>query len=203
MTGNDPSLSDPLYSSCIKLSSSSKLRAAAWTGAGLRSEVLALDFDRKVSSFCNVKLNTQPEERYAEDASLLTDGVHSGPFHTTGLWLGYKERPLDAVIDLGAPAEISEIHFTSLVDMGAHIMGVSSARAYLSADGKNYTATVSENFLEPSENSGKTICNHTLSFDRQEARYVRVILQGFPALPSWHPSAGERPFLFVDEIEVN
>lgn len=203
MTGNDPSLSDPVYSSAIKLSSSSKLRAAAWTDAGLRSDVFVLDFDRKVSSFCDVRLNTQPEERYAADGCLLTDGVHSGPFHTTGLWLGYKERPLDIVIDLGIQSEISGINFTSLVDMGAHIMGVSGAMVYLSADGKNYVPTASENFLEPSENTGKTICSHSLSFGRQEARYVRVILQGFQALPLWHPSAGEQPFLFIDEIEVN
>ena len=35
-----------------------------------------------------------------------------------------------------------------------------------------------------------------------EARYVRVFAKSYGKLPSWHESAGEPSWLFVDEIVI-
>lgn len=45
--------------------------------------------------------------------------------------------------------------------------------------------------------SGVTGCSFPTS-----ARYLKVVAQNAAAIPAWHPGAGSRGFLFVDEVVV-
>ena len=41
-----------------------------------------------------------------------------------------------------------------------------------------------------------------LSFDKTKARFVRIVGKCTPVLPSWHPGAGHKAYLFIDEVGV-
>ena len=43
----------------------------------------------------------------------------------------------------------------------------------------------------------------TVSFGKTKARYVRIIGKNTPVLPKWHPGAGKRTYLFLDEITID
>ncbi len=47
------------------------------------------------------------------------------------------------------------------------------------------------------------IKHYAASFEEVEARYVRIEVWGSPSLPEGHVSRGERPFLFMDEIQID
>lgn len=41
-----------------------------------------------------------------------------------------------------------------------------------------------------------------MQFPETSARYLKVVAQNAAAIPAWHPGAGSKGFLFVDEVVV-
>lgn len=204
LDGSRPGGNAALYDGTLSISDNTRLRAVSRTKGGLESELFSLDFNRVKSTFANAVLNTMPEERYkGQGASTLTDGVYSSPFCTSGLWLGYKDEPCDVTIDLGEVMEIDRVSFSSLVDMSAYIMGVRKAEVSVSSDGAEFKKVAECTYDGPVSDDVKHIEKNVLTFEEVEARYVSVLLTGFDVLPEWHSGAGSRPFLFIDEIEVD
>ena len=119
------------------------------------------------------------------------------------MWVGYFGEPMDVVVDLGTSQQCAQVVVSSLTDMGAYIMGIQRLEVQVSADGKDFVKVGEREFPEPPvQMEGKRTDCLKVDFTPVEARYVRVIGQGFLALPSWHSGAGETPFVFVDEVSV-
>lgn len=204
LDGSWPGRRSQLYEDTLSISENTRLRAVAQTEGGLESELFSLDFNKVKSTFANAVLNTMPEERYkGNGAATLTDGVYSSPFCTSGLWLGYKDEPCDVTIDLGEVKEVGSLLFSSLVDMSAYIMGVRNAEVYASFDGVDFWKAAECFYEGPASDGIKHVEKNVLTLGDVSARYVRVLLTGFDALPGWHSGAGSRPFLFIDEIEID
>ena len=41
-----------------------------------------------------------------------------------------------------------------------------------------------------------------VTFDAMEARYVKIIAKNIKACPQWHPGAGGKAWIFVDEVLI-
>jgi hexosaminidase len=46
------------------------------------------------------------------------------------------------------------------------------------------------------------IRNFTLSTGKTSARYIRMIVNATKVLPEWHPFAGNKSWVFIDEVTV-
>ena len=46
------------------------------------------------------------------------------------------------------------------------------------------------------------IGRYRMQFPETSARYLKVVAQNAAAIPAWHPGAGSKGFLFVDEVVV-
>ena len=44
------------------------------------------------------------------------------------------------------------------------------------------------------------IGRYRMQFPETSARYLKVVAQNAAAIPAWHPGAGSKGFLFVDEV---
>lgn len=58
-----------------------------------------------------------------------------------------------------------------------------------------------ENQIDP-RTADRSIHDFTLTFTPVEARYLHVSLKNIGFCPSWHAGAGNKAWLFVDEIIV-
>ena len=203
--GSTPSKESPRYESPVVIKESCTLKALAYTKAGLVSNAFEKEVKVNKATFSSVKLLTKPAERYAgNEGQVLVDGVRSATFHTTGMWVGCLSEPMVAVVDMGESKPMKEVVVSSFTDMGAYIMGIEKLVVEVSEDGQHFTPVAESKYNEPQSNDEKKATHDlTLNFDEVSARYVKVSAYGFDALPSWHSGAGSRPFLFVDEIEVN
>lgn len=150
-------------------------------------------------------MQTIPETRYAgENGKVLVDGVCSDLFPTTGLWVGYLDEPMEAVVDMGEKQKVTQVVLSSLTDMGAYIMGISKIEIYASDNGEDFVLLAENSYKAPeAKMQGKKIEKLTLDFSETQARFIKVVARGFEALPEGHSGAGQPPFLFVDEIEIN
>ena len=136
------------------------------------------------------------------------------PYNTTGLtdgkagildyrhdWLGFWGDTLDAVIDLGEATEIKSISLDFYFYPLSWIFLPQRIEFQESVDSNNWrTLEVfsSENPMILATPSIKTFTATT----KGSVRYIRVVAEPLPEIPAWHRAAGQKPWLFTDEIII-
>lgn len=149
-----------------------------------------------------IYLREQPNEKYAsKGAVILNDGEMGRIAYTSGRWLGFWGQPMDAVIDIEAPATMSHVRFRALVNKGAWIYNPSHASVLVSDDGENFreVAQLDIPITTWMDNDGNF--TYELEFEPVTARYVEVIVKDH-MLPEDHDGYGYPAWIFIDEIEV-
>ena len=133
----------------------------------------------------------------------LTDGILGDMDYQNSPWQGYHGESLDATLDLGAPVRIHELsaRFLQSVDAGIFLphqveFSVGNEPAHL-----NPIATVT-NEISP-RTPGPLIKEFTAANLDCTGRYVQVRAENVGRIPSWHPAAGAKAWLFTDELIVN
>jgi hypothetical protein len=151
-----------------------------------------------------VRLTTLPDARYpGVGETALTDGEVSVADYQAGEWLGFEGPDLEAVIDLGTPTEIRTVATRCLQATGVGIYLPSQVEVALSQDGKQFQpAAEARSDVSPKE-PGPLVHNVRVEVKPQLARYLRVRAVNVGVIPTGHPAAGRKAWLFVDEILVN
>jgi predicted alpha-1,2-mannosidase len=132
----------------------------------------------------------------------LIDGIRSRPDYKSGDFQGYWGEDLNAIVDLGSKTAISSIHLSYLKDTKPWIFPPSEVVIETSADKEIWEPYSSITFsLEPLEEDVEHGLAGASIFTL--ARYVRVKAANWGPMPDWHISAGETPWIFVDEILID
>ena len=151
-----------------------------------------------------VTLRAKFSERYAaQGAATLTDGLLGGTDYLDGAWLGFHEDDLVATIDLGEPVELREISGSFLQD--THV-GIFLPRRIEYLAGNDLASLRSLGTVTPMADekvAGPLKESLTVKNLNQRAQYVEVRIQNIRKIPSWHSAAGQKAWLFVDEIVIN
>lgn len=140
----------------------------------------------------------------------------TAPYNTAGLtdgkagimdyrhdWLGFWGDTLDAVIDLGEPRPVNEINLDFYFYPLSWIFLPQRIVFYVSDDGVRWKQIGEgrpenpEILATPSIKTIKHSNNQALT-----ARYVRVVAEPLPEIPAWHRAAGQKAWIFTDEIIV-
>ena len=110
---------------------------------------------------------------------------------------------MDGPGDLEDEKGIASVSVSSCLVPGDYIFGLTGLEVHVSSDGKTYRKIASKSIPELEKGSKNNVTRlDELSFDQTKARFVRIVGKCTPVLPSWHPGAGHKAFLFVDEIGV-
>lgn len=160
-----------------------------------------------------VTASCPPNDLYAADGvKSLTDGKMGSEYYYDQEWMGwwYEDKPFEATVDLGKLVAIEELGVHVLTCTESWIFYPRAVEFELSQDGKAYkkVATVkpTEDELEKDYPDTKTLKASNLG---EEARYVRVTVERYGELPTWHLGHGGadgyegEAWLFIDEILVN
>ena len=149
-----------------------------------------------------ITLTTEPSKNYPGDGAFtLVNGVQNEKgLGRSREFLGWSGDDLEAVIDLGATENISSAVIHSLVSGGSWIYPPQSAEIFVSADGQNFSSVgKSENFEKTNGSNGVI----KIAFSTVSTRYIKVVVKNLGKIPDDKPGAGNKPWLFVDEIELN
>lgn len=203
LDGSEPTEASQLYKEPFTINSNAILKAKVIMPGETDNSLVCDTISVNKATFCPVTLAGQPSPTYTyKGASILTDGLTGDTRYNTGRWLGFLCN-LDATVDLGKETEVSSAAFRTDVAIGSAVMDITGMEVWCSADGKHFTkvAESSKPVLKKDDPDG--IYRHELTFDTQQARYVRIVGKITPKLPSWHTWPGGDAFIFVDEIYVN
>lgn len=151
-----------------------------------------------------ITLTNEASKSYPGDGAFtLVNGVQNekGLAKSTEL-LGFSGTDCEAVIDFGKIQAISNIKVHCLQETGSWIWRPLSVEIQVSSDGKRYEfAGMTDDFITTIKGLKKGIMN--INFTNASARYLKVIVKNWGEIPPDEPGAGNKAWLFVDEIEVN
>ena len=147
----------------------------------------------------------EPDEKYTyQGANLLVDGLQGDDNYRSGRYIGLYGQNFDAIIDLQETKEISSVSLGTYLVPGDYIFGLTGLEIYGSNDGSAYSKIASKTIPVLEKGSKNNVLKRdTVSFGKTKARYVRIIGKNTPVLPKWHPGAGKRTYLFLDEITID
>lgn len=202
LDGSEPTAASPRYTGPVEIGKSARFRATALREGG-ENVSYSREFVFSKSTGHPAVLNTKPNDSYTfEGASLLVDGYHSRPVFTSGAWLGYLDEPLDVTIDMGGEQSYSSVELETLAEKGDWIFPPSSVTVWVSDNGTDFTEVASVSVPEAKAGDADGIGRYRMQFPETSARYLKVVAQNAAAIPAWHPGAGSKGFLFVDEVVV-
>lgn len=204
LDGSEPdSLTSPIYTTSIWVKNTSQIRAKAfaddWTGSSIATNLVFKEGIKPKS----YKLASEPHTRYqAKGATSLFDGVKGKTNHTSGEWLGYTDSPFELEIFLAENSAPKTINLSFLLNESAYIFPPESVEIWTGnlAGWKKIDQTTTQVSTKLDE-----VRFGVLSYSLPDGLFdkVKVRLKPISKLPAWHPGAGAKGWVFVDEILLN
>ncbi len=203
LDGSTPGPDAARYSGPLTMSESFQLKTRAMVEGQLSEAVTEKNFLFSKSTFAPVKLESNYSEYYAASGpNALTDGFLGSLAYNDGNWQGYIDSDISATIDLGKVHNINRISTQFLRDQRVWIFLPSEVIVALSVDGNNYELVdTHKNQLIPVD--GISIQKIDLEGLNKKARFIRITAKNAGPCPVWHPGAGGKSWVFMDEVLID
>ena len=202
--GTNPSARSPVFDGATSFAATGIVRVRPFLGGSPMLQSATLTIDRHQAVGRTVALAAPNSPKYpGTGAFTLTDSLRGSLDFHDGTWQGWEGENMEAVIDLGAVAAIREIEVGALQTMRSWILLPRSVMIWLSDDGTSWreAANLSHDIPPQREDSFVHRFRQALPAGSR-ARYVKVRAENAGPLPAWHPGAGGKAWVFVDEIAV-
>jgi hexosaminidase len=165
------------------------------------SRPIALNFTFNTATAQKIGLKEAPSKKYAgeDGANGLVNGLVSERGIASPEWLGWVGGDMEAIIDLAQPQNISKIRVHTLEQNGSWIYLPQYAEIAVSNEGQNFTPVAkATNFIEDKMRTKYL----EAAFPSTKTRYVKITVKNYGDIPSGKPGAGNKAWLFVDEVQV-
>jgi len=165
-------------------------------GSQRRSQVkhLAVGKDVKLKNLYSLKYPGNGEKT-------LIDGIRGSLDCSDGSWLGLEGVDLEAKVDLGKVDSIKKIKCGFLQNQVSWIFLPTFIEMAVSTDGNDFQVIGSFD-MKTEFNPKPEIKDFSAELVLREARFVRIKTKSVGTCPDWHPGAGGKAWIFVDEIIV-
>ncbi len=157
----------------------------------------------KIHNDWNIKIANPYNSQYsAGGETALIDGQRGGVNFRTGSWQGYYGVDLDVVIDLARASKIRRISASFLQDQKSWIFLPTEVEVSYSRDGTRFTPVAVKKAELADNHPDAEIRGFDFERIPEDSRYVRVLAKNRGVCPDWHVGAGQKAWIFVDEIEI-
>jgi len=204
LDGSEPdSINSPSYSKPIWIKKTGTLRSKVFAKDWIGSPDVNFQFLKSGLSPSEYKLLSSPNKNYkGKGAETLFDQIKGQDNHTTGEWLGFQDEPMELEMKLDPALNYSELVIGLLYHEGAYIFPPSSVQI------KGLKNGVWTTFIEEVPTQSEKVelpRSRLLQYDLTSKNFeaLRVKLIPLRSLPKWHPGAGSKGWVFVDEILLN
>ncbi len=163
--------------------------------------VLQQTFSFNKATGKKISISKTPNEKYPGQggAFSLVNGVYSNKGLSYPDWLGWVGDDMEATIDLGRKTDFSSVKMHTLEQTGSWVYLPEYVEVFVSNDGKNFSSVgKSSEFVKDTLTMGWI----TVSFPGQSARYIKCTAKNYGVIPDNKPGAGNKAWLFADEIQV-
>jgi len=201
LDGNDPNENNPQYETPLVLTRPTEVRAAAFAPGQVSSPVVSARFYRSPYQGLHLAHAYSPNYPAAGRLALIDGKRGQADFHDPA-WQGYEGADLILTLDLGRIDTIRRVMITFLNQQSDWIFLPQEVNFELSTDGETFTELSSFAMNLAPDDAGPRIHPFALSFPAEPLRYLRIHAHNVGTCPDWHPGAGGKAWLFVDEVIV-
>ncbi len=147
-----------------------------------------------------------PATRYAENADFaLMDGKKGLSNTYTSDWLGFEGTDMEATMELTEPIAVKMIKVGIGHTPQEWVIWPKSVVVAYSTDGVRFSERQRAELPVFDGNDGMTALGRVEArarVDWKKVRYIKVKVENYGILPQWHPYAGQKAWIMVDEVEV-
>lgn len=148
-----------------------------------------------------VKFPYSPQYTGGGDMALI-DGQRGGANFRTGSWQGYHGHDMEILIDMGSNQSIGKVAASFLQDQRSWIFMPEEVEFQVSRRPFDFrTIAIMRNPI-PDNYADPVIHEFTKEGIRESGRYLKVVARNRGTCPPWHAGAGEKAWIFADEIIV-
>ncbi len=170
----------------------------------LMSQIVTQNYSR-VQTDMKVTYLTQPAPQYTENGPEgMVDGVFGNSNYRIGGWQGWQ-GDMVAVVELEKVKTVKHVGAHCLENMRSWIFFPKSVSVEYSLDGqiwKPYGEVKNTQFAPVHDRQEESVVHCFAVNGSAQAKYLKITLHNYGILPSWHISAGQQAWIFVDELEI-
>jgi len=205
LDGNDPDTSSLLYTDAFEINETTIIKAGVFEDGKLmeKASVQTINIHKALGK--KISLTHPFSHRYTGGSdNALIDGILGGDVHHNGLWQGFQGDDFEALIDLGKITEFSHLEAGFYQREASWIFYPQFVDFYISDDGQDYILLEKIKCdVSPKDEKAARKQFVLASTEVHSARYVKVLAKNIGLCPSWHRGAGDKAWLFADEIIIN
>jgi alpha-L-fucosidase len=200
LDGSIPDEKSLLYTDVISLSQTTTITAVAISSSGKKSLPIKATFNKVKFS---INYNSLYDEKYTGGGKYgLIDGVKGSDNFNDGSWQGFNGSNLDATVDLNEIKTINKISARFLRDINSFIFLPEAVEFSISENGKDFSEPVIIKNDVEQNNKKELIKEFEFSPKNVSGRFIKVKANNIGVCPAWHKGAGEKAWIFADEISV-
>jgi sialidase-1 len=205
LDGALPTEQSPLFSNEIILTNSAILKVKAYHPQCLPSKTISARLIKlgKPLPIKNISIDQTPHKDYpGTGANGLIDRKKGTTNFRTSHWMGFTGGDLTTLIEFEKKTNIQKVTASLLSDHGSWIFMPDSIEVYCSEDGKDFTLKNTKRLNSTKEGDTTSLHFEEVTFPKDKAKFVKVVLKNIPSIPDWHDGKGTPPWLFIDEILI-
>ena len=204
LDGSEPNSNSKLYKEPFEINRTGFLQAGAFKEGVRYGEVAKKSFTSHLASGKLVELKYRYSNKYTGGGAYgLTDGIRGSLNFRDGCWQGFEEDDFEGIIDLGQERTVNSINAGFLQIPNSWIFLPEFVEYAVSLDGKNYRVVAHLKHSVSQRYPDELIKDFQFDGGGIKVRYIRVKAKNIATCPDWHPGAGGKAWIFVDEIIVN
>lgn len=193
------------YTGPLTVQGRTRIKARAFKEGWLGSSVLELDYLVNGPEPDSAVLISAPAPQYAaKGAKSLYDHLKGDPDNFLDkTWLGYREKPLEAVFFFSVPKELKNVTISMLEKIDSYIMPPQSIEVWgRSSSGKEQLlGKISP--VQPTAGGPRKTAYFDIPLPPQKYGAIRIRVNNVNPLPAWHPGKGTPAWVFADEVVFN
>jgi hypothetical protein len=193
-----------VYSGPISLDKNTTLRARAFAEGWLGSTEKQAVFFRSKIQPDSYKLAFEPNKTYKGSGALTLFDLEKGDEDFgTGKWLGFQDTPFEIQMDFKSPQNIQNIAFSTLAAEGSHIFPPSKVEVWIKTQSSDWKLMDTQKPEQPTGNRDRMLQMYESKINQNDILAIKAKLTPVNPLPKWHPGAGGKGWVFIDEILIN
>jgi len=199
--GTEPKPTSGGFYSPLAIREPTTIKAVAVKDGKIMGKTLTVRYYVHKASGKTYTMSIQPDQYSGGERHALTNGVF-GAARSWNNWVGLNSGNIDPVIDFGAPTTFNKVTTHFLNNKASWIYPPRSVEVFVSDDGETFTS-VAKKVIDADGLTGVNIETVELATPGAQGRYLKLVATAYGPIPEGTASAGNKTWLFLDEILVD
>jgi hexosaminidase len=192
-----------LYDSTFIISESANIKTWAVKNGVSYGDSLQIEFYKHKGLGAKISdLNTYGKTYDGGGNNAIVNGLRGGLNFRDGHWQGYFGTDFEATINIDSIQRIDSVISSFYQYNLSWIFMPKQILVYTSVDGDNYFRRAELSPTISLKQEGQFFKEFVMSFTEVEAKYIKIKAFNYGVCPDWHPAAGSKSWLFVDEVRI-